>query len=439
MIAHNFKDKNVVVVGLGVYGGGVGVVRFLAKEGARITVLDLKTKRQLQPQLDRLKDFKIRYVLGKKHPTSVLKKADFVIVNPAIDLRSPFIKAAKKKKIPLESEIGIFLSRCNARVIAVTGTKGKTTVAHLISSVLHRSGRKTFLGGNMGVSLLDSLPEASAEAFVVLEISSFQLDLLRETAKEFAPYIAVLTNIHKDHLDRYKNFGDYVKSKKSLFAHQSKNEYAVSHVSMKGVIGHSKARKVFFKSEPPSFIGASDICLIGKHNAENISAAAAVCDILHIGKESIRRSVQEFKGIEHRLEFVRYIGGVQYYNDSASTTPVSSTCAVETFSRPIILIAGGVNKGLSFTDFAKSVMRRTKAVYLIGKSAKEIQRSLKKGGKKLEVHIFDSLDQAVKAAYKRATIGDIVLFSPACASFDMFTNAKERGKRFKDLVEKLSK
>lgn len=439
MIIHDFKDKNVIVLGLGVYGGGVGVVRFLAKEGARITVLDLKTKRQLQPQLDQLKDYKIRYILGKKHPTQILKKADFVIVNPAIDLRSPFIKAAKKKKVILESEIGIFLSRCKARVIAVTGTKGKTTVSHLISSVLHRSGRKTFLGGNMGVSLLESLSEASPEAFVVLEISSFQLDLLKETAKEFAPYIAVLTNIHKDHLDRYKTFGDYVKSKKSLFAHQSRADYAVSHVSMRGAIAHSKARKVFFKSNLPAFIGPGDVCLIGKHNAENISAAAAVCEVLHIGKESIRHSVQEFKGVEHRLEFVRYIGGVQYYNDSASTTPVSSTCAVETFSRPIILIAGGVNKGLSFSDLAKSVMRRAKAVYLIGKSAREIQRSLNKGGKKIEVHIFDSLDQAVKAAHKRAAIGDIVLFSPACASFDMFTNAKERGRRFKDLVERLSK
>jgi len=439
MIVHDFKDKNVIVLGLGISGGGVGVVRFLANEGARVTVLDIKTKRQLQGTIDQLQDLKIRYILGKKHPTSVLKKADCVIINPAVDLRSPFIRAAKKKKIVIESEIGIFLSRCKARVIAVTGTKGKTTVSHLINFVLHRSGRKTFLGGNMGVSLLAALSEISLEAFVVLEISSFQLDLLKETAKEFVPYIALLTNIHKDHLDRYRSFGDYVKSKKSLFAHQGRDDYAVAHASMKGAIAHSKARKVFFRSELPKFLQPSDVCLIGRHNAENISAVVAVCEILRISKESIRKSIQEFRGIEHRLEFVRYIGGVQYYNDSASTTPVSSTCAVETFSRPVILIAGGLNKGLSFSDLAKAVIRHAKAVYLIGKSAHELARALKSGGKKLEVHIFDSLEQAVKAARKRAAIGDVVLFSPACASFDMFVNSKERGNRFKELVEKLNK
>jgi len=274
---------------------------------------------------------------------------------------------------------------------------------------------------------------------VVLEISSFQLDLLKETMIEFRPFISVLTNIVHDHLDRYDSFGAYSKSKRTIFQYQTRDDHAVIHEDLKKKIGKTKSKARFFSNKLPKFINSEDVQIHGEHNWENIAAATEVSQIIGVSQKIMRRAVRRFTGLEHRLEFIRYVKGVKFYNDSASTMPTSTTCALESFSRPIILIAGGVNKNLSFSDLGRVVGKKVKAVYLIGKSARDIQAAIKKYSGKTDVILSPTLEKAVQAASKKSTLGDVVLFSPACASFDMFQNSRERGTTFKKIVDNLVK
>jgi len=434
----DYKDKNVLVLGLGLLDGAIGVVRFLVKQGAHVTVSDQKKKKELASALEKLKGLKVKYVFGKP-PVSLLKNIDCVVINPAVDLRSSFVAAIKKKKIPIESEIGIFVQRSKGKIVAITGSKGKSTIARLVYNMVSGARKKVVLGGNIGISLLDSLGDIDEYTYVVLEISSFHLDLLKETMIEFHPFISVLTNIVHDHLDRYDNFAAYSKSKRTIFQYQTRDDYAVVHENLKKKIGTLKAKTRFFSNKLPRFISSEDVQMHGEHNWENIAAAAEVSQVIGVPQKVIRGVVRRFTGLEHRLEFIRYVRGVKFYNDSASTMPTSTTCALESFSRPVILIAGGVNKNLSFSDLGRVVGKGVKAVYLIGKSARDIQESIKKYSGKTEVVLSPSLEKAVQAAAKKSTLGDIVLFSPACASFDMFQNSRERGTIFKKMVDNLIK
>src|SRR3989338_9007853 len=424
MDPQDFNEKRVLVMGLGLSGGGVGVVKFLAKNGARLMVMDLKTRRELAPALEELKDLVVKYIFGK-NPLRVLKKTDRLIVNPAVDLRSKFVMAARKKKIPIDSELGIFLKLCPTKLVAVTGTKGKSTVSRLIYETLKSAGRHVFWGGNIGISLLDRLHEMTPDSYVVLEISSFQLDLFRQSNLAFAPHIAVLTNIFPDHLDRYNSFHDYKESKLSLFTHQTRHDYAVVPSALRRILKKTKSRPIGFQPTLPGFIPQERIKIIGDHNKENISAALAVARILKIDPAVARRTVIEFGGLEHRLEFLRYIRGVRFYNDSASTTPTSTVYAIQSFKRPVLLIAGGLNKGLPLTELARAIAKKTKGAYLVGKNANEIKRMAKRLNPTLHLDNCDSLRQAVKNAFKAADIDDTILLSPGCASFECIFRSEE--------------
>lgn len=445
----NYKDKNILVIGLGFSGGGVGATKFLLQQGAKVTVVDQKTKKELKKSVSQLRQHKnLRFyfsVKSLKHRVfDTLAGFDAVVLNPAVDLRSELVQKIQKAKIPIESEIGLFLKNCKGKVIAITGTKGKGTTSSLVYEMLKRARKKVLLGGNIGGSLLypersqriGPLSKITKDTFVILEISSFQLDLLRlswpvdpaqnrrKRSRRPTFYIATLTNIYPDHLDRYDSFADYKKSKLSIFKYPANHKIHGSPISL-----HSRSRT---SVNLPRWINAKKIKLIGEHNKKNIAIAIRIAQIIGIKKRNIVEAVYSFKGLPHRLELVCKKNGVSFYNDSYSTTPDSTIAALRSFDKKVILIVGGVSKGVSFKNLAREAKRRARTVILFGKSASEIERSFFQYpmlGK------WKTLKQATREAKKIARSDDIVLFSPACASFDQFTNARERGEAFKKLVK----
>lgn len=416
---NDYKNKNILILGLGTYGGGLGAAKFLARQGANLVISDTKTKQWLSPQMQKLGKYKnIKYILGSHK--GIFKLAyDLAIINPAIDLRSPIIKEIKKRRIPIDTELGLFLKNCNGKVIAITGTKGKSTTTALVYKILKDAGENVMFGGNIGVSLLEKLPRIKKDTYVVLEISSFQLDLIPQETRF---YITALTNIFPDHLDRYNSFADYKKSKLGIFKHPSRYK-----------ILHSEVRL-------PNWINREKIRLQGKHNLQNIMLAVKIAGILKIPREKIAHSIYTFKGLEHRLEFVKKIRGVSFYNDSASTTPDSTIAAIQALEveplKRLILIAGGAHKGTSLAELGKTIAQKVKLLVLFGRDADILKNSLPRRSD-LRIKRLKTLTQTVHMAYKDAKSGDVILLSPAMASFDQFINASERGKIFKKLINDL--
>lgn len=429
------------MLGLGVSGGGVGVARFFAKAGAHVTVVDKKSKKELSDSVRALRTYKsISYIFGR-HPSRI-ERFDIVVLNPKVDLRSPIVRnikiLAQKKILRIESEAGLFLKQCKGKIIAVTGTKGKGTTASLIYTMLKRGKRDVLLGGNIGVSLLDMLPRIKKGTYVVFETSSFQLDLLRLAGERPHFFASVLTNIYSDHLDRYDSFGGYKKSKLSIFT------YPATH--------RIDGRKV--SGRLPKWIDAKKIKLLGEHNKKNIALATRAALSARVAKKDIAGAVYSFRGLPYRLEYIGNKKGVMFYNDSYSTTPDSTIAALKSLqtsqsspergrgtAKRVILIVGGVSKGVSFSGFAKETKKRAKTVILFGKSARAIKRSFigsptsDLGSRtSLEIFVMRTLKEACAKALQQAERGDIILFSPACASFDQFRNARERGELFKKLV-----
>lgn len=447
---NDYKDKKILIIGLGFSGGGIGVVRFLSKQGAHISVADQKSKKALKDSIEKIRKYKnIKFILGKQSnvQSRMLNKFDIAVLNPAVDLRSSFVKKVRKARIPIESELGLFLKHCTGKVIAITGTKGKGTTATLVYTILKKAKKDVLLGGNIGISLLGKLPRISKNTFVVLEVSSFQLDLLALAKAKPHFFISALTNIYHDHLDRYNSFDEYKKSKLSIFKHKAK--YKTNGLSF-----FAKATKDKKPTLLPFWIDDKKIKLIGEHNKKNIAFAVEIVKHLTIKKEIIAKAIYGFRGLPHRLKYIGIKNGVTFYNDSYSTTLDSTIFALRSLAEPvrilrrrrgeggaaqkIILIMGGVNKGLSFNTLAKVAKKYAKAVILFGKSAKEIRRSfMNVKSSTLDTWVVGTLREAVDKAKKIAVKGDIILFSPACASFDQFRNAKERGELFKKLVQNL--
>ncbi|MBI4114636.1 MAG: UDP-N-acetylmuramoyl-L-alanine--D-glutamate ligase [Candidatus Niyogibacteria bacterium] len=447
-----YKNRKILILGLGFAGGGVGVAQFFARQGADVVIIDKKTKQELKESVEKLKKYRnIRFSLGIKITKHrVFSNFDMAVLNPAVDLRSTIVKKIKKANVPIASEIGIFLKHCRGKVIAITGTKGKGTTATLVYTILKKAFRlrsrqakkDVVLGGNIGVSLLEKLPSISKNTFVVLEVSSFQLDLLALAKVKPLFFVSALTNIYPDHLDRYNSFADYKKSKLTVFKYYARHR----------IDGRKLAAKL------PRWIDANKIKLIGDHNKKNIALAIEIAKRLNIKKEIIRKVVYSFRGLPHRLEYVGVKKRIKFYNDSYSTTPDSTIAALKSlhtfqsspersrgaalksFNQKVILIAGGVSKGASFKNLAREAEKRAKAVILFGKSAQEIWRAFN-NVKSRTFDIFDvtmagTLQKAVRKAKKIAQKGDIILFSPACASFDQFRNARERGETFTKLVKR---
>ncbi|MDO8142656.1 MAG: UDP-N-acetylmuramoyl-L-alanine--D-glutamate ligase, partial [Candidatus Brocadiales bacterium] len=347
-------------------------------------------------------------------------------------------------------------------IIGITGSNGKSTTTTLTGKILQETTRKTWIGGNIGKSLLGCLDEMKPADIVVLELSSFQLEELNNTKK--SPHISVVTNISPNHLDRHADMDEYIQAKKAIILHQNSGDYAIlnyddlelrrwekdckSHVLWYSA-KQALANGVFIKNND-LIISVSDqntaipcvssVKIPGIHNLQNILTASCAAYLAGAREQHIEKAVTTFTGLEHRLEFVREVNGVKYYNDSKATTPESSIAAITAFQAQIILIAGGYDKGSSFREFAEACAGKTKAVVLIGKTAEKIKELiLKKKGIKETPSIFiqKTFEDAFRQANAMAKAGDVVLLSPACASYDMFLNYEERGKKFKDMVQSL--
>lgn len=458
---YEFKKKKITVMGLGLFGGGVGVAQFLAKQGAHVTITDLRNATELAPSIKQLEGLPITYKLGG-HCDEDFVNADMIIVNPAVPKESRFIQIARDNHVPLDTEINIFFQLCQAPIIGITGSNGKSTTTTLTGKVLQQTQRTTWVGGNIGKSLLLHLEEIKPSDIAVIELSSFQLEELR-TAKK-SPDIGIVTNISPNHLDRYSSMDDYIQAKKSIILHQKPGDYAILNYDdpelrtwekeckstvlwystkdtlTEGAFVKNDTIVLSVKGEAIAISCLSRIRIPGIHNLQNILAASLAAYLTGAGKQCVEEVVTTFSGLEHRLEFVREINGVRYYNDSKATTPESAMAAITAFQTPVILIAGGYDKGSSFEKFAETCARHTRAVILIGKTAKRIKELiLQKKTQKETPSILtpNTFQEAFQQAHVLAKAGDVVLLSPACASYDMFLNYEERGRQFKDMVQSL--
>lgn len=411
----SFKNKKVVIMGLGLLGGGVGAAEFFVKHGADVLVTDLKIKRQLKKSVDKLKGLPIKFVLGK-HRKEDFINADLIIRNPGVPRESKYLKIAKDNNIPVRTDIDIFFNLCSAPIIGITGTKGKSTVATLIYLFLKKKYPKTFLAGNIGVSPLEILNKIDKESKVVLELSSFELEDLKKS-----PHVAVITVLFPDHLNRYKDFKHYVNAKKSIFKYQDKNDILVLNNN------DSETRKLYSEAKSKVYF----------FKGSNAAAAILVAELFRIPKDDIKEVLSNFKGVPHRQEFIASKNGVKYFNDTTATNPEAVIFAIETFRKrfpksKIVLIAGGEDKKLSYKSLARSIEHNVDHVVLLpGTGSNKLKRNLDK------FHSVKSMKQAVGKASSLAQRGDIVLLSPGAASFNLFENEFDRGNQFVKAVKRL--
>ncbi|MBI3811772.1 MAG: UDP-N-acetylmuramoyl-L-alanine--D-glutamate ligase [Nitrospirae bacterium] len=449
------RGKRVTVVGLG--RSGQAATRLLVRQGAKVTVTDHRPAVDLDGPMALLRDYPVRYCVGG-HPEEAFQDAELIVMSPGIAVESvDAIEAAKTRGVPVIGELELAFRFAKAPVAAITGTNGKSTTTALIGGILRQSGRRVFVGGNLGRPLCEAVLEPVEWDWLVAEVSSFQL----ETIGTFRPRVAVLLNVTPNHLDRYRTMEDYLSAKLRLFENQTEDDTAVVNADDPTVLretGSVRARRIIFSqrsrpetgvyaeagavvatgisasSERMEIIRREELPLPGSHNLENVLAAAAVGLVCGCPPDQIRKAVREFKGLEHRLEPVRKRNGVLYVNDSKATTVVALAKALEAFSEQIVLIAGGRNKGATFDPLRDLVSRRVKTAVLIGE-ARPILRAAWNGA----VHLVDaeSLEEAVRLAAQTAASGDVVLLAPACASYDMFRDFEDRGRRFKEIVNGL--
>jgi UDP-N-acetylmuramoylalanine--D-glutamate ligase len=461
-----FKGKKITILGLGLLGGGLGVVKFLVKHGARVIVTDMKSKEQLASSLKKLEGVKnIEYVLGHHRPED-FTKVDMVVKNPAVSWDNKYIKLALDKKIPVEMDSSLFFQLCKNPIIGVTGTKGKTSTSSMIFDLLKLIGKNAIKVGIGSDSVLDKIEELKKDSVVVFEFSSWRLSALGRIGK--SPQIAVITNILPDHLNYYKTMNEYVADKKNIFINQSPKDCLIVNnddENVQKIIQEARA-KVFSFSEKSikknysvflennhmylnngidvkKLVALDEIKIIGRHSIVNVMAAITAVYAFGIQVAKIKEAVVKLKGIPHRLEFVREIGEVRYYNDTAATIPQAAISAINSFEgKEIILIAGGSDKNLDFSDFAREIVKRSKGVIFLSGNAtekliSEIRKNLPEEDRDKKFIIVDSMDKAIEFASRSAEKGDVVVLSPGAASFGIFANEFERGDRFRKAVNEL--
>jgi UDP-N-acetylmuramoylalanine--D-glutamate ligase len=469
------KDKNVLVIGLA--RSGVGAANLLSQFGAEVTVTDIKMGSEVEDFISRLNPA-VRLALGA-HPEDIFLSADMLVVSPGVPLKIPPISNARSRGIPIIGELElayqiVTYSLFNPSVppllkggfLAVTGTNGKSTTTALLDFMMRKSGFRTLLGGNIGNALteeiLKQVKSQNAIDYVVAEVSSFQL----ESIKDFKPKVATIVNITPDHLDRYHSLEEYSHAKARIFENQREGDFLVLNAddpetmkvyNAKCKMQNTKLPRVYFFSRkkevegiyfkdkmiycnfpnlllascPLPLIKVDEIKIKGVHNLENAMAASAMALLAGCPVEAVIESLKEFPGLEHRLEFVGEIDGVNYFNDSKGTNVGAVIKSLESFTEPIILIAGGRDKAGDFSLLRHLVKEKVKAIVLIGEAGEKIKRALED---LTDTVMAEDLRDAVKISHSMASKGDIVLLSPACASFDMFLNFEDRGRQFKKIV-----
>lgn len=443
----SMNGKKVVVLGIGV--SNKPIIQMLLSYGAIVTACDKND--ELTPELVSLMRMGAKFSLGEKYLDNL--DCDMLIRTPGMRPDLPQIQAAKKRGAKITSEMELFFELCPCKIIGVTGSDGKTTTSTLIYNLLKQEGHTVYLGGNIGTPLLPKIESMEKGQYAVVELSSFQLQTMRKS-----PHISVITNISPNHLDVHKSMEEYIEAKKNIFLHQTKTGRLILNADNEitaGLVSEAKGNVMTFtRSEEnanivlrdgkiymdgAAVLDTADIMLPGMHNVENYMAAIAAVQKI-VKPATFRKVAKNFAGVEHRIEYVREVDGVKFYNDSIASSPSRTRAGLNSFEQKIILIAGGYDKRIPFDQFGHDVKAKVKRLYLIGATASKIKDAVVRaydGKKTMPLFIYPTLEQAVKEAYMGAEAGDIVMLSPACASFDMFKNFEERGKRYKELVKSL--
>jgi UDP-N-acetylmuramoylalanine--D-glutamate ligase len=435
--------RRALVIGLGLFGGGVAAVRHLVRCGAEVTVTDLRDARALGPSLQALDGLPVRYRLGGQWCEDVAG-ADLVVANPGVPEDCPLLVEARRRGTPVTAELNLFVAACpTSRIVGVTGTNGKSTTAAMAAAMLAATGTRTWLGGNIGRSLLDHLDEIGPDDHVVLEISSFQLEALRWMA--WSPAVGVFTTFTANHLDRHKTMESYLDAKREIYLHQSAGDTLVLGADDPGVMelaAEAPSRVVPAGTRAHAPIAPSDVPLPGHHNLANAAMAAAAARAAGADDAAIVAGLRGFRGLPHRLELVSERGGVRWFNDSIATNPESVYVALDALADrgPIHWIGGGAGKDLDLRPLCHRLARRVQTAYCIGREGPAIAKLLRtfRGPRRSpEIVEVETLDEAVAALASAAQAGSSVLMAPACASFDQYTNFAARGEAFRRLVARL--
>jgi len=447
-----WKDKRVTVVGLGRFGGGVGVTRWLARAGARVLVTDQAPAEKLTASLEQLNDLDVTMRLGG-HDERDVREADVVVVNPAVPETSPVMEAARSAGVPVTTEINLFVERCPARCVGVTGSVGKSTTTAMIGHVLGRvlTGRRVWVGGNIGRSLLEDLEVIGAGDVVVLELSSFQLQ--RTPIVRWSPHVAVVTNITPNHLDWHGSYDAYRAAKLSILRFQNRDrDIAViqDDAALREAVGEVAGTEagvwryglegdvpVTVRTPGPDgdvrqrWTGLT-LAVPGLHNLENAAAAASVAVWFDAPPPEVLAALRTFEALPHRLQKVVERDGVSYFDDSKSTTPEAALTALRAMKSPTLMILGGYDKGSDLEPVAREAARRARYSACVGTTGPGLAASIRAAGG--EAEFFGDLGAAVAACQRLARAGDAVLLSPACASWDQFPDYWERGHVFARLA-----
>ena len=448
------KYRKVAVIGLGV--SNIPLIDYLYIHKANVTVFDDRPIDKLpQDIITKITNYGFAFSFGE-NSLNKLHNFDLIFRSPSCLPTKPELEVEAQRGAIVTTEIELLMKMCPSKIIGITGSDGKTTTTSLVNSILQKAGYKTFLGGNIGTPLFTKLNEMTPEDIVVLELSSFQL-----MGMEVSPKIAAITNITPNHLNIHKDYEEYIEAKKNIFKNQDENGIVVLNYDNEITRNCSKeanGKVVFFSSKEKldngyivdddivkecndkirrHIISTDDIILRGKHNLENIATALAITSTL-VDTDVAIEAIKEFKPVAHRIEFVREIDGIKWYNDSASSSPTRTLSGINAFKEDIVLIAGGYDKNLDYTPLAKPILQKVKTLILIGQTANKIFDAVKnemdEQNKEVKIYMADSLEQAVEIAKKHVQPDQVVLFSPASASFDMFKDFADRGNKFKKIV-----
>ena len=448
------QNKRVLVVGAG--KTGMAAAAFLKRKGALVTLTDNKRREYFQGSLDVLENSGVVLALGG-YPEIEQSTLDFLVVSPGVPPTVPPVASAMERGVPVLGELEIACVYTSAPLVAITGTNGKTTTTTLVGEIFKDAGYKTLVAGNIGLPLVDQVEKYGPGDMIVAEVSSFQL----ETVRHFRPRVAAVLNITPDHLDRHGDMEGYSRAKALIFTNQGSGDYTVLNFddpATRNMAGLTKGKVIFFSRrhilEEGAFVRdgqivfrgnscetvvfpADKLQIPGGHNLENALAATACAAVMGVTAATVAGTLGNFTGVAHRLEFVAEVNGVKYVNDSKGTNPDASIKAVEAFERPLVLIAGGRNKGNDFTEFTGKAAAKARAVVVLGECAAEMTDAARRSGIKNILQAGD-FREAVLLAHRAARPGDVVLLSPACASWDMFNSYEERGDYFKQIVSELA-
>ncbi len=451
------KNRKVAIIGLGV--SNLPLIDYFHDKKSIVTVFDSREIGEIQKEIiDKVTNYAMEMSLGKSY-LNKLRGFDLILRSPSCLPTVPELEEEANRGAIVTTEVELLMKMCPAEIIGVTGSDGKTTTTTLISEILKKAGYNCYVGGNIGTPLFTKLNEIMPDDKVVLELSSFQL-----MGMEVSPNISVITNITPNHLNVHKDYEEYIEAKKNIFKYQDRDGIVILNYDneiTRKCSAEVKGKVIFFSSKEKldngyivdddvikecddklrkHIVGTKELTIRGKHNYENICAAIAATKTL-VDISTAIEVIKTFPGVEHRIEFVKEINGVKWYNDSASSTPSRTISGLNAFDEEIVLIAGGADKNLDYTPVAKPILDKVKTLILMGQTSGKIFDSVKaeeeNENKEINIYMVNSLSQAVILAKRYSVPGQVVLFSPASTSFDMFKNMYDRGHQFKDIVNKM--